>query len=146
VRRIPTVAALAITALTLADDVRADAEPALVLPMCAALAIVARPAAPPVAPIDLSAASARWRGRAPGTPPPPPEFIPKRIHIPDRYAIDYERDAPRFAEPVDAKRRVAFELLPSTRRRPSLAFIYDVESLPIGDSSDRVSVRFELPF
>jgi hypothetical protein len=136
-------AGLAITALALAWDVRADAEPALVLPLRDALALVERPVRAAVAPTDVSA---RWRGPAPGAPPPPPEFIPKRIHIPDRYAIDFERDAPRFAEPVDAKRRVALELLPSTSRRPSLSFIYDTESLPIGDSSDRVSVRFELPF
>ena len=139
-----TPAALAITALTLAADVRADGEPALVLPIRDALAIVDRPARTDtaVAPSDVS----RWRGPAPGTPPPPPEFIPKRIHIPDRYAIDCERDAPRFAEPVDAKRRFALELVPPARQRPSLAVIYDTESLPIGASSDRVSVRFELPF
>jgi hypothetical protein len=141
-RSIP--AALAIGALALADDVRANDERVLTLLLHDAIAVLehqARTPAPPPAQV-----SARWRGPAPGAPPPPPEFIPKRIHLPDRYAIDCDRDAPRFAEPVDAKRRFAFELLSSTRTRPSLSFTYDRESLPIGPSSDRIAVRFELPF
>jgi hypothetical protein len=141
--RISIPAALAITALMLADDVRAGGEGVPMLSIRDALAILERPARAPVTPPDEAG---RWRGPEPGAPPPPPEFIPKRIHIPDRYAIDCDRDAPRFADPVDAKRRFAFEMLSSTPHRPSLSLTYDRESLPIGPSSDRVSVRFELPF
>jgi hypothetical protein len=141
--RISFPAALAITALTLADDVRADGEPALVLPMLESLALVERPARAAVVQADMPP---RWRGPAPGAPPPPPEFIPKRIHIPDLYAVDFERDPPRFAEPVDGDRMVALEFVPPGRRRPSVSFVYDTESLPIGESSDRVSVQFELLF
>lgn len=139
--RLPT--ALAITALSLAGEARAGSEPALLLPFRATLAIVERPAR---APIATGTEPRRWRGPAPGAPPPPPEFIPKRIHIPDLYAVDFERDPPRFAEPVDADRMVALELVPAARRRPGFSLVYDTESLPIGDSSDRVSVRFQLPF
>jgi len=73
-------------------------------------------------------------------------MIPKRFHIPDLYRIDCERDAPRFAEPVDNDKMVALELLPSTPIRPSVSFRFDKESLPLGDSSNRLSVELELPF
>lgn len=136
--------ALAITALSLAEDAWSGGELGLVLPLRDALAIVegtARAKAP-----ATPGVSSRWRGTAVGAPPPPPSFIPKRIHIPDLYRIDFERDAPRFAEPVDNDRMVALEFVSPAGRRPSISFTYDTESLPIGDSSDRVSVRFELPF
>jgi hypothetical protein len=135
---------LAITVLSLACDVRAEGDPVLVLSLVDALALFERPAATekPSAPV----ASARWRDPAPGATPPPPAFIPRRIHIPNLYRVDVERDAPRFAEPVDNDRMVKFEMMPSGRARPSLSFIYDTESLPIGDKSDRVSVQLELPF
>ena len=141
-RMLPT--ALAITALSFAEEAWAGGTPALVLPMRDALAIVERPARAG-APATPSDASSRWRGGTAGAPPP--SFIPKRIHIPDLYRIDVgDRDVPRFAEPVDNDRQVALEFISAAGPRPSMSFTYDTESLPIGESSRRVSVRFELPF
>jgi hypothetical protein len=142
-RTIP--AALIVTMLAVGDDAPAGDAPVLILPMRDALAIVERPATSGTSSQTPIAASA-WRGAAPGAPPPPPAFIPRRIHIPDLYRVDYERDAPRFAEPVDNDKMVALELVPSTPIRPSMSFRFDKESLPLGDSSSRLSVEFELPF
>jgi hypothetical protein len=142
VRSLATGCALALVAA--AEPVWADEVPVLVLPLLDALALVERPAAAEV-PDPVRAAMPR-PGAPAGSPPPPPAFIPKRIHIPDLYRVDVERDAPRFAEPVDNDRMVALEFVPPRGPRPGLKFTYDTESLPIGDSSDRVSIRFELPF
>ena len=144
-RTIP--AALIVTMLSLVDETWAGDRPVLVLflPLRDALVIVERPAAQSAS-SPISATPSAWHGSAAGAPPPPPGFIPKRIHIPDLYRIDCERDAPRFAEPVDNDKLVALEVLPSTATRPSVSFRFDKESLPIGDSSSRLSVEFELPF
>ena len=142
-RTIP--AALIVTMLSFVDEGWADDQPVLILPLRDALAIVERPATPSASPHTVGIPSA-WRGAVAGAPPPPPGFIPKRIHIPDLYRVDYERDAPRFAEPVDNDKMVALELLPSTPIRPSVSFRFDKESLPLGDSSSRLSVELELPF
>ena len=126
-------ATLGLVLLAPAADVAAGDDVVLVLPLARALALIDRPGhdRPSVRPD----AAARFRS-----------IIPKRIHIPDLYRIDYERDAPRFAEPVDNDKMVALELLPSTPIRPSVSFRFDKESLPLGDSSNRLSVEFELPF
>ncbi|HWP67055.1 MAG TPA: hypothetical protein VNO26_14245 [Candidatus Limnocylindria bacterium] len=143
-RTIP--AAVAITVLSLADDSHAGDPAALLLPLSDTLALIERQASAERSAGDAPGVLPSRRGPAPGAPPPPPAFIPKRIHVPDLYRVDYERDAPRFAEPVDNDRMVALEFLPPAGRRPGVAFTYDTESLPIGDSSDRVSIRVELPF
>jgi hypothetical protein len=142
-RVLPT--ALAIAVLSVAENARAGGAPALILPLGAALAIVERPARAD-APTAPSQVASRWRGDVTGAPPPPPSFIPKRIHIPDLYKIDCDRDPPRFAEPVDNDRMVALEFISAAAWRPSVSFTYDTESAPIGDTSKRVSLRFELPF
>lgn len=142
VRSLATGCALAVVAS--AEPLWADDVPALVLPFADALAVVERPRSTDVA--DPVRAAMPRNGTPAGSPPPPPAFIPKRIHIPDLYREDVERDAPRFAEPVDNDRWVALEFVSPRGARPGMKFTYDTESLPIGDSSDRVSVRFELPF
>ena len=121
------IALLAPAAEVGADDV------VLVLPLARAIALIDRRTGD--TPAMRSDATSRFR-----------TLIPKRIHIPDLYRIDCERDAPRFAEPVDNDKMVALELLPSTPLRPSVTFRFDKESLPLGDSSNRVSVELELPF
>ena len=143
-RTIP--AALVVTMLTLVEEAWAGGQPVLILPLRDALAIVERPAAPSGPSHTPVVAVSAWQGAVAGAPPPPPGFIPKRIHIPDLYRVDCERDAPRFAEPVDNDKMVALELLPSTPIRPSVSFRFDKESLPLGDSSSRLSVELELPF
>jgi hypothetical protein len=142
--RIPVTAALASTAFMLAagSTPRADDSPALWLPTTAALAILEAPDLP-----DVPVKPARTRFDAPvGAALSSPSFIPQRIRIPDLYAIDFERDPPRFATPVDGNRFFAFEFVSPRGLRPRLAVTYDAESAPIGDGWDRVSVEIELPF
>ena len=143
--RIPVTAALASTALTLAagSATHADESRVLVLPTVAALAILEAPDPPEV---PAPHARVRFDAATRGARPSPPSFIPQRIHIPDLYAIDFERDPPRFAVPVDGKRFFAFEFIDSSGLRPRVAVTYDAESAPIGDRWDRVSLEFELPF
>ena len=126
-------ATLGVAVLAPAADVLAGDDVVLVLPIARAMALVdGQERDTPSARPD---AASRFRA-----------LIPKRIRIPDLYRIDCERDAPRFAEPVDNDKMVALELLPSTPIRPSVSFRFDKESLPLGDSSDRLSVELELPF
>ena len=120
-------------ALLAPATVRAGSDAVLVLPLARALALIERPRG--AAPTARSDTTSRFRA-----------IIPKRIHIPDLYRIDCERDVPRFAEPVDNDKMVALQLLPSTSIRPSVSFRFDKESLPLGDSSSRLSVELELPF
>ena len=143
--RASTSAAIAIMAvMALASGACAGGDLVLVLPLSRALAIIDRPVN--VAPTDGQATPSRWGGPTSGAPPPPPAFIPRRIHIPELYKLDFERDAPRFAVPVDNDRMVAFEVVPPARLRPSLSLRFDKESLPLGSSSSRLSIEFELPF
>ena len=104
----------------------------LVLPLAQAIALIHEHRAAPNARADTAS---RFRA-----------LIPKRIHIPDLYRIDEERDPPRFAEPVDNDKLVALELVPATSLHPSVSFRFDNESLPIGDSSKRLSVQLEFDF
>jgi len=144
--RASTSAGIAMMAvMALASGAFAGGDLVLVLPLSRALAIVDRPVN--VAPTRGQAATpSRWGGATSGAPPPPPAFIPRRIHIPELYKLDFERDAPRFAVPVDNDRMVAFEVVPPARLRPSLSLRFDKESLPLGSSSSRLSIEFELPF
>src|SRR5262245_21344228 len=126
-------ATLGLAVLAPAVDVMAGDDVVLVLPLARAIALFEKrdrdtPSARPDA-------ASRFRA-----------MIPKGIHIPDLDRIDCERDLPRFAEPVDNDKMVALQLLPSTAVRPSVSFRFDKESLPLGDSSDRLSVELELPF
>jgi hypothetical protein len=83
------------------------------------------------------------------TVPREPGFIPGFISIPDLYAVDVaEREAPRFAEPVDRSKKAALNLLPrSLSAGRSLSVIYDTESLPaFRDSSRLLRLDLELDF
>jgi hypothetical protein len=142
--RVSTSAGIAMMAvMALASGACAGGDVVLFLPLSRALALVDRPAVGPTGEQDTSS---RWRGPTAGAPPPPPAFIPSRIHIPELYKLDFERDAPRFAEPVDNDRMVSFEVVPPARLRPSFSFRFDKESLPLGSSSSRLSIECELPF
>jgi hypothetical protein len=142
--RISLPAALASTALTIAGSgsARADEPMALLLPPAAALDVVAPPARSTA---GTGAPRVRFAASA-GNVPPPPTFIPTRIHIPDLYNVDFERDPLRFAEPVDGDRYFAFEFVKPTARRPRVAVTYDRESLPIGEGSNRVSLELKVRF
>jgi hypothetical protein len=83
------------------------------------------------------------------TVPRKPGFIPGFISIPDLYAVDVaDREARRFAEPVDRSKKAALDLLPrslSTGR--ALSLIYDTESLPaFRDSSRLLRLELEVDF
>jgi hypothetical protein len=83
------------------------------------------------------------------TVPRKPGFIPGFISIPDLYAVDVaDREAPRFAEPVDRSKKAALNLLPrSLSAGRSLSVIYDTESLPaFRDSSRLLRLDLELDF
>jgi hypothetical protein len=77
---------------------------------------------------------------------PTPDIVPSRFHIPDLYAIDYDRDAPRFADPIDRDNMVAIEVFGIERHGVGMFLDYDEESFPIGDDGDYFAVRFERLF
>lgn len=72
-----------------------------------------------------------------------PPIIPSRVHIPDAYEIDLDRDVPRFAAPVDRDNLVSFEVID---RGVSVFLDYDEESYPIGDGSERLMLQVERRF
>ena len=74
-------------------------------------------------------------------------IIPPGMHIPDLYAIQYDRDPARFAQPIDNDRLVSLDLLPRPHRgwMPSLA--YDDESPQVlGRSSTVIRLTIEYDF
>lgn len=73
-------------------------------------------------------------------------MLPDSLHIPDLYALDVERDPPRFADPVDRDKLVSFDLLPRPVRGGMLSLSYDDESTRIGESSKLFRLVFELRF
>jgi hypothetical protein len=99
-RTIP--AALIVAMLSIAEEVWAGDQPALILPLRDALAIADQPATPSSS-SHAAATPSAWQGAVTGGPPPPPGFIPKRIHIPNLYRVHCERDAP--ASPTGRQRR-----------------------------------------
>lgn len=73
-------------------------------------------------------------------------LLPDSLHIPDLYALDVDRDPPRFADPVDRDKLVSFDLLPRPVRGAMLSLSYDDESTRIGESSKLFRLVFELRF
>ena len=141
-------AALATTMLVLASErpAPADSAPALWLSRADALRVIDGRAArrpPEATPRTRPFTSLR---RLPGALPPPPSFIPDSIDLEDQYALDVERDLPRFASPVEKDEHVGFELIRVAPRRPGLALVWDEEDPVIGEGSDRFSLRVQLRF
>jgi len=77
---------------------------------------------------------------------PAPDIVPSRVHVPDGYALDFDRDAPRFAEPIDRDNLVAIEVFSMKRHGVQMFLDYDEESYPIGDGGDYFAVRLERRF
>jgi len=141
-------AALATTMLVLASErpVSADGVPTLWLSRADALRVidgraVRRP--PEAIPRTRPFTSLR---RLPGALPAPPSFIPDSIDLEDQYALDVERDLPRFASPVEKDEHVGFELLRMTPRRPGLQLVWDEEDPVIGEGSNKFSLRMQFRF
>lgn len=133
-RRAARILLAAVVAATTLST-RAFAEPAspqLILPLIAALA-VGRSA------LEVHAAA---RSEASGLR----AMLPKSLHIPDGYEIDFDRDPPRFADPVDRDQRVSLDLLPRPVRGAMVKFSYDEESAPLGDGADLLRVVIERRF
>lgn len=55
-------------------------------------------------------------------------IIPPRMHIPDLYAVDFDRDPAEFAEAIDTDRMLSLDLLPRAHRGWMPALVYDHES------------------
>lgn len=116
--------------------------PPLTLPVGAALAIV------------ISAVEGRQTGvTLPLRPsvrrrhPPPPSFIPHRLHIPDAYSEEFERPLRTYVAPTDSDRIVSLDLFPRPQRGWMLSFAYDEESSGPYTTSDQVfGVTFEYEF
>jgi hypothetical protein len=121
---------------------RADDGPALFLGPARALSVVE--AARRARALDAETEAPSLYARAPVvTARSMPAFVPSRIHIPDGYAIDVERDAPRFAAPVDCDNLVSFQVLD---RAVGVFLDYDEESYPIGRGDERLMLQVERRF
>jgi hypothetical protein len=99
----------------------ADGELQLLLPIVSAMAF------------GVSAVETAQTAHAGGlaTPAPPRQgggLLPKRLRIPDGYAVDYDRAPPHFAAPVDSDRVVGFDVLQRPRRGWTASFAYDEEN------------------
>ena len=74
----------------------------------------------------------------------PPKIVPRAVHIPDAYSMEYDRDPPRFAEPVNRNNMVKVDI-PGLRPggwRPLLSF--DEQSRgPLGRSDNLMRLLVE---
>src|SRR5262249_31904598 len=74
-------------------------------------------------------------------------FLPSELHIPDAYALDDDRDAPRFAAPIDSDRMVSFDLIGRPKRGWKAFVAYDSEDRgPFPGGGNVLSVVAELHF
>ncbi len=74
-------------------------------------------------------------------------FVQSWLHIPDGYAIDVDRDPPRFAAPCDRNNLVAIEV-PGGRYLggSEVTLRFDEESRGMGPSADAIRVRLKWSF
>lgn len=76
-------------------------------------------------------------------------FLPSNLTIPDLYAVDVaDRDAPRFAAPIDRDTYLRLNLLPARfSDGKALSVIYDTETLPaLGDNRRLLRLELKLKF
>jgi len=128
--------------LAWSGDVRADEPPTLFLGPARALRVVeaARRARAQVVEVDVPNLRVSAPVVAARSMPP---LVPSRVHIPDAYAIDLDREVPRFAAPVDRDNLVSFEVMD---RGVAVFLDYDEESYPIGNGSERLMLQIERRF
>ena len=123
--RYAIAAALVIQALVV-PFACAEGDAQLVLPLMTvmALGMSAIESSPPAE----SAAPAGPRVLGVRPPPPRASVLPERLRIPDGYAIDLYRPTPRFAEPFDRDRVVAFDVISRPRHGFTASLVYDQEA------------------
>lgn len=135
-RKVPALVAIALV-LPLGGTAEAGGEPQLTLPLVAALSL-----ATSVAGLGRPADAAGGRGGLLG-------FLPRRIQIPDLYAVEVERDPAPYALGIDNDRLVAFDFLSGERPGVSwsAAVAYDEESRgPLARSNNLLHFIVELRF
>ena len=119
---------------------RAESQSSLLLPITMALAIAGSAA-------EVQAAAPQHPFNNLAAPPPPRrlQFLPRRLVIPDGYALDDDRDPPMFAAPVNRDRLVALDLVDDPRHHMSASLAFDEESHhPLGHTDD--VMRFVVDF
>ena len=74
-------------------------------------------------------------------------FLQSYLHLPDGYALDVERDPPRYAEPCDRDNVVSLDV-PSGRilGDATLSLRYDGEDRSMGGDADTVLLRMQWRF
>jgi hypothetical protein len=92
--------------------------------------------------------SVAWEPAAavPGAPKTrqPPKIVPRAVHIPDAYSLEYDRDPPRFAEPVNRNNMVKVDI-PGPRPDGWRTFLsFDEQSRgPVGRSDNLMRLVVE---
>ncbi len=74
-------------------------------------------------------------------------FLQSYVHVPDGYAIDLNRDPPRFAAPCDRDNVVSLDV-PGGRLLADgqVSLRYDQEDRSFGHGADSVLLRFKWTF
>jgi hypothetical protein len=118
--------------------------PPLTLPVGAALALVVSAVEARHGGITLPVRPSSMRTR---NHPPPPSFIPRRIHIPDSYSEEFERPLRSWVAPTDSDRIVSLDLFPRPQRGWMISVAYDEESSGPYTTADQVfGITFEYEF
>lgn len=73
-------------------------------------------------------------------------LIPRRLLIPDGFAIDVTRDPPRFAAPVDEDTVVGLQLFARPESGLSAHLLYQEEDRTLGSDGDLIQLRIEFRF
>jgi len=74
-------------------------------------------------------------------------FLQSYVHLPDGYAIDVDRDPPRFAAPCDRDNVVAVDVPSgSLLGKGTLSLRYDEEDRSMGPDSDVMILRLQWRF
>jgi hypothetical protein len=74
-------------------------------------------------------------------------FLQSYLHIPDGYAIDLNRDPPRFAAPCDRDNVVSVDVPSgSLLGQGKLSLRYDEEDRSMGPGSDVIFLRLQWRF
>ena len=118
----------------------ASGDAQLLLPLVAAMAFGVSAVQEPEAPASA----------VPFTTPAPPRrksLLPSRLQIPDGYAIDVDRNPPRFVTPVDRDRIVGLDLMGRPRHGWTASLTYDEESRhPLPGSGELFRLIFKRRF